>query len=913
MAKKRTLKKGASNNKGRKRYFNGGQAYALPTSAAATTSNMMGMGDPAQLQKNLQMANAMATEQQQRIKAQEEMRTAAAGEQSKANLANAQAQAQGVAGSTGLALGKHIKYGIQTAKDASKTVGSGIKAGLKAAGPNAAAGLGGAGLGLAGAGIKHASNDDDATTMNFGESAGTLMQGAGTGLGLAGTLGLMGAVPGVGWAAAGLGALGYGIHGLVQRNKARVEQQKIDEQNAIARNNMSQAQQQAFNKNFVKQGSDIGYNVGNAMTNSYTPSQQTMFARDGGKKVPGGEVVPLGGNAVEFKGASHDNGGILIDPQTEVEGGETMDQVEMKEGGMSEYIFSDHLKLGGKSFGQRHKEILKRGGGQREIQNLAKLQELVASKKAQNPEGRTPEKIMRNGGPVQYRDGDEPKNRFNTYNPYGFGRAQDWAYTAQTPGMIDYEGVIGGRDYGSIPNSTFGQFYNAPVVRDPQAAAAIGEGGMEQLYDDVYLDRAREFYQDSPDQAYSWLQTMFNSNDPQAVMFKRKLADENGNILPKEEALKIAEDLSTDKKVGPFHLYLRPQMEELTPVGLKPIGNRVERELNLNRTEIPEKEIPEKERTPIKLPRWSAALLGLAGLQQNGLAPGPRTISPQTQRGVNLPRVNMNAERAANSAMSVGTNRQLANQLSGPAGAAAMLAANQQARAQGLNIGNQEARANKELMAQEAGMNANIAGSNTAAVNQANMFNAQALRGADLERYQQDILDRQRNKDVFTGVAKDAMQYAAQERYANALDAFHAYQRYRDGEKSEESDGTAADKATKAQKKTVETATGTTPPPKVKVTTSNSSMVVPGLLPAGTSPGWPGFDATPVSATNVDPRFDATPANAASANVDPGFDATPTPTPNSNPTAMMFGMFPQQNRYGGYVRRSNKINRKRRK
>ena len=40
-----------------------------------------------------------------------------------------------------------------------------------------------------------------------------------------------------------------------------------------------------------------------------------------------------GTDAVEFKGASHDNGGIMLDDQTEVEGGETMDQVTMKKGG----------------------------------------------------------------------------------------------------------------------------------------------------------------------------------------------------------------------------------------------------------------------------------------------------------------------------------------------------------------------------------------------------------------------------------------------------------------------------------------------------------------------------------------------------------------------------------------------------
>lgn len=72
-----------------------------------------------------------------------------------------------------------------------------------------------------------------------------------------------------------------------------------------------------------------------------------------------------GSDAVEFKGRSHEQGGIMLDPMTEVEGGETMDKVTMKKGGVGDYFFSQHLKMGGKSFAQRHKDILKNGGRQK--------------------------------------------------------------------------------------------------------------------------------------------------------------------------------------------------------------------------------------------------------------------------------------------------------------------------------------------------------------------------------------------------------------------------------------------------------------------------------------------------------------------------------------------------------------------
>ena len=65
---------------------------------------------------------------------------------------------------------------------------------------------------------------------------------------------------------------------------------------------------------------------------------------NGGMKLPGGNMQPIpGSDAVQFNGNSHDDGGIMLDNQTEVEGGETMDQVNMnKKGGKRDYFFSDH-------------------------------------------------------------------------------------------------------------------------------------------------------------------------------------------------------------------------------------------------------------------------------------------------------------------------------------------------------------------------------------------------------------------------------------------------------------------------------------------------------------------------------------------------------------------------------------------
>jgi len=120
----------------------------------------------------------------------------------------------------------------------------------------------------------------------------------------------------------------------------------------------------------------------------------------GGMVLPGGEMEQIpGSDAVQFNGADHDQGGIMLDPQTEVEDGETMDQVTMAKGGgqRKDYFFSSHLKKGGKSFADMHKDILRDGGNQQEIDWLAQMQE--------NAAGRDPNQVAKLGGVMKYQNG----------------------------------------------------------------------------------------------------------------------------------------------------------------------------------------------------------------------------------------------------------------------------------------------------------------------------------------------------------------------------------------------------------------------------------------------------------------------------------------------------------------------------
>ena len=116
-----------------------------------------------------------------------------------------------------------------------------------------------------------------------------------------------------------------------------------------------------------------------------------------GVSLPGGTMTPIpGSDAVEFNGQSHDDGGIMVDENTEVEGGETMDKVVMNKGGAKDYFFSDHLKKGGMSYAQQHKNILQNGGGQTEINMLAKMQEKAAN--------RDPKQVAKLGGVMKYEE-----------------------------------------------------------------------------------------------------------------------------------------------------------------------------------------------------------------------------------------------------------------------------------------------------------------------------------------------------------------------------------------------------------------------------------------------------------------------------------------------------------------------------
>jgi len=109
-----------------------------------------------------------------------------------------------------------------------------------------------------------------------------------------------------------------------------------------------------------------------------------MQYQDGGKPPKSGPswgekgfAKPIGQDAVKAEGPSHENGGIDIGNNTEIEGGETIDNID---GG--NYVFSKRLKVPGtyKTFAKAHEDMVKRGASEIAIKRLAQIQENVAGR-----------------------------------------------------------------------------------------------------------------------------------------------------------------------------------------------------------------------------------------------------------------------------------------------------------------------------------------------------------------------------------------------------------------------------------------------------------------------------------------------------------------------------------------------------
>ena len=692
------------------------------------------------------------------------------------------------------------------AKFASKYVNP---AHAKAVSPYAIAGQ------IAGQGIKYLSDDDDATTMNFGEGAGGVISGAASGAGFGSILGPVGTA--VGGVVGGLYGLGKGIY---QRNKARntigaAEREKADELNTIGAN---------MRREGVKSRSYSGYDFGRTL------------AKHGGVRLPGGTMNPIpGSDAVEFKGKSHKQGGILLDEQTEVEGGETMDKVTMKNEGPSDYFFSKYLKLGGRSYAQRHKDILKKGGTQQDINALAKSQEMAA--------GRNPGVVeMEKGGVRKYQGAgprlDETGRLIDTrypyltnsmyqdienfkpgyFNPpvYGPNRPPKAAqsapvdissvgnfYTPMNPALPDYQITMGVPEL-QIPGSGNQVDYLAGIKPRKQKAA--------QQREDVNL-YSPNFY--NPTEAQDDTKVAMNIGyvegvpsfleTPRNIPYKPRPID----LGQEEETVNKVEDKAT---VTPTKATSKTTTSTSTPAvddlpdlvyedtQLEAIPEEAEAEAFLTKEQLDAKKAIEKkiqnnipltkeeEKALRNMYREAPALAMAAGAAQMIPAAyaflrkekAQKLMGPAGRIGApKLERVDFNKERSQNASDARALSKSIETSGAGPAGIIAKMAAYGRKQTGDMQIAASESRANAGIQAQEAQMEQradmmNI--QNAMAVDNVNTQMMEAQRVAN-ENRRYMALDAASQRA--SGLAGDYLSYKAQERLARTMGSMGIYERER--------------------------------------------------------------------------------------------------------------------------------------
>jgi len=619
------------------------------------------------------------------------------------------------------------------AEQATNVVSKGAGA---AAGAGAGIGLGGVGAiaSLAGEGIKMASDDQDATTMNTGETVGSGLSGIGTGIGAAmTTAALMGSSLGpVGTAAGVIGGAVYGLgKGLIQRGKARKEEDKAEEKQEVALNKIKTKQKIEGLKDRQYSGYDMGQNL--AMYGGMKQYQA------GGVALPGGTMEPIpGSDAVEFKGQSHDEGGIMLDPQTEVEGNETMDQVTMaKKGGKRDYFFSQHLKMGGKSFAQRHKDILKNGGSQKNIDQLAKLQEEKA--------GRDPNVVkLGAGGYSQHQKGDF---RNYTQTSYNTDLNQD--------DIDDFtQGVTTRTQY--FPGTTI-PIELPPVVEDENKPKPANTNKKSKPANNTNTKKepvrepARTF-DPIPMKTIDQLPTdMYNNNSlpgilPYADGTYPNVSDEIQNDLTLEEQ-NLIDKANSDR-----------QLTDAEEKALRKIYQSVPNEA---------------------LVAAGAQLIPAIYALSRKDAPAEQMSAPGRLKGPQLDRVSYNQERSQNAADSRSMGRFIEQSGVGPAGIIAKMASYRRKQEGDMKIAAQESRANIAIANQEAQMQQQAEARNIAnrlQVDQVNTAAREAERVAQIDRKQEaiDVLGQ-----GIAGTAGDVMDYKANERLAMATGDMGIYERDR--------------------------------------------------------------------------------------------------------------------------------------
>lgn len=652
----------------------------------------------------------------------------------------------------------------------------------------------GAAAGLLGAGAEKLISKNSATAndpfrtdakQRAGAAVGGAVKGAGKGFDIGNKI-----IPGLGGAiGAGIGAIGGAFTSRKKQEKERSESVK-----ALRQKQNQQMRAGAMDGDPFSVKAGAGFNTATSSTKAY---DKVTRAKNGGeRKLPGGKTVPLAGGAVEFVGRKHSEGGIMLDSMTEVEGGETMDKVAMKKQGgkAADYIFSDYLKLGGKTFATRHKEILSRGGSQDEIQELAKLQEKKAGRK---------EKVMRKGGYRSYQEGGTAADTQDLLAGLSQGKFYE--------GMSNEDRV---KELARAATAARNNGLTMEQVQERQAeiekvrtenAAKMAERAEAGAREEQRQDGSGRIYGgNEEDNIGQWLQMMEKdaANLPeefQTFDFS-KYKNANGTFDPntfntKEEKSKFREwynslpddlvsgklaadndksDLTFGEQWNSRRLLQREPEPQEIPYGEVNFDVQIPEP-----TEGPDAEVPEGSMPPeVKVNKkrdvpMSALLAGASQLipPAYALLKKPQSVpgyAPQAYAKPQLPRVNYNAERSSNASDLRATMASIENNAAGPGGMVNMIAAMSKKRKGDLAIADAESKANKQLAAEEAALGQRTSEFNIGQNAEAQRFNRELARQQIADRRQEVLGALDAAADRISGITGDALEYKAQERLAEA-------------------------------------------------------------------------------------------------------------------------------------------------
>jgi len=603
----------------------------------------------------------------------------------------------------------------------------------------------------------------------------------------------------------GLQALAGVAGGIFGAKKAKKQQEK-DRKEAVKQMRTAQqaqlAQQAAEAKQFETSG-ETGFADVGSITNSYL-AQRGMrdggeYSRSyiyGGTKLEGGKTEPLPGGAVEFIGKKHSQGGIMLDPQTEVEGGETMDKVHMKKDGKkTDYIFSDYLKLGGKTFAQRHKELLNGGASQKDIQKLAQMQE----KKA----GRTP-KVMQfggessvyaEGGVRKYQEGDAlpPEKE----KPKTGIREGEIEIGSDHP-LYPKDAKEGEKFYikdGEVTKETDNESGTAKrreeVTRWSEGLLQFKTG--DNLYSNVTLKDVDGRLQNES----HWVKDIdfgedgFNVDDTQDV---KKYQEEYNSRVPDNQKIKVdgkwgdQTQSATIPQKPEQPREVRREMPEVEQEIITTPG--CECEDGTKKQECCEKtpddpgdieDVKTREIPTLAMLGMGAQLIPpiYAFKSQPAYITGPGAASVQAP---NMPRVNLNAERSANANDFRSTMAAIEGSGGGPASMVNMIAGLERKQAADREIANAENKANKELSAEEKRMKLEANKANAELGLEAGQFAASLAREQIRDRREEKLGALDAMADRLAGMAGDSLEYRAQERLSREIgaDGIYEAQRLRD-------------------------------------------------------------------------------------------------------------------------------------